>query len=473
MQLSSLKHLSLKKLCDMVDRDLNPELINKLTSLALPLQEVLTHYLLRADERRRTRVKEVCQVQPRFEQVAAYDFKYLEGFKEGLVNKVVLSSSGRYAIIETNNYSDDFPEDGTEPGPWRRYLYVLDLADMGKVLHQETCDFRIKDKIASIVISPLENYYGIIEGPAIHIYDFQSFEKVKSIDSTQLDFYPTALIFSQDDCSIFFMDQNRTIDYKVFTTSTDCENELIEVLGYVPWSCTKLAQHPNYDYLFATGQGQLDIMDIQTGSVLKDFDLDRLDYGTIFFDPYDLCFIAVDTSKSFTCQWDYLTKQPKRVEYKFYDRAWGGKEERKYGTWYELPDAPIVVCGTLPYMVRTIYENRAWKLTLHDIYTGSLESEISVGPAREVDTEEHWFHMMGQESGDLSELDDKSFCIGNGNSAPSAERTVLAINKAGTVVFFINDVLRQGYFLKVEDLNVSLPDLLSIIYADALQKALT
>ena len=461
----------------MVDHNLTPELIHKLTSLDENSQNALTHYLLRSDEQRRARVKEVYQVQPRFEQVALFDFKRLEGFKEGfLVTNMVISSSGEYAIITTDDYksADDFPEEGSERRPTTAYLYVLDLADKGKVLHQDIFVSNREGVIWQLVISPQDNYYAIIVantmGPVIYIYNFKSFEEVKSIGSEQFDFEPATVIFSQDDRAVFFVDLNGSKEYKMMSTSIDPSNEFIKVIGYLPWYCNRLGQHPNYDYLFASGQGRLAILDIQTGTVLKNFELNRLDYGMIFFDPCNLCFVGVDISKSFMCQWDYLTKEPTRIEYAFFDRgAWGGKEERKYGTWYELPKAPLVVCGTLPYVVRTIYENRAWKLTLHDIYTGSLESEIDVGPAREVMTEARWVDMMARDLtdlGDVSELDDTSF------SDMSHKRTVLAMNNEGTAVFFINDVLQQGHLLRVQDFKVSLHDLLAMIYSDRCNKPL-
>ena len=459
----------------MVDHNLTPELIHKLTSLDENSQNALTHYLLRSDERRRARVKEVYQVQPRFEQVATFDFKQLEGFREGfLVTNVVLSSSGMYAIITTNNYTQDVPIEA-ENGPWTTYLYVVDLANKGKIIHNESFYSDSRGTIMRLVISPQDNYYSIIVSHrlmcVLEVYDFSNFEKVKSIrsDRSELaDFEPSTMIFSQDDRSLFFVESKGTKESTVMGVSTDSTNEFKDVIGYVPWYCQSLVQHPDYDYLVATGLLKLAIIDIQTGTVLKSFDLDRLHYGIVFLDPHDLCLIAVDSYRSFICRWDYLRQEPKRIEYEFCAwEDWRGKKERKYSTWYELPTAPLVVCGTLPYLVRTIYKDRAWKLTLHDIYTGSLESEIWVGPARAVDTVEHWFHIMGgREPGDLSELDDQGFCFGNGHSTVPAERIVLSISHGGTAVFFINDALQRAHLIEIQDFKVILHDLLAMIYSD-------
>ena len=169
--MGSLQHHVLKKICKTVDQQLSPELIKKLTQLSPELQEAVCHYVLRADEKRRARYKEVFNLHARIELIktVAFDFTLWD------CNAIALSSKGDRLILGFEDYSDGLT------------IFIVNLSE-NKVIHRASYPDSKLDKL-TIKISVGDFFYAVQDGKSVNVFSFEDFKLLKKLDNVELLFF--------------------------------------------------------------------------------------------------------------------------------------------------------------------------------------------------------------------------------------------------------------------------------------------
>lgn len=424
MEIRSLKHTVLKNLAASVSSDLTPEFITKLCDLPSERQKELTHFILRANEERRAKVKEILKTHARLELFKTFHLDcpecpeysvYSDPNYTNSIKKVAISSSGQFVSLIINSNSglhDRFER-----------LFIVDL-NLNKLLYNERFE-----SLRDFAWSPGEDYFALISyndlslDNEVYLYNVGNFSKalipVKEAN---------IIAFHRHEQDLFLYVCQRAEPFIIATIKRMVINNPDRLDDIVTMPTTNLSDfvvHPDGKCLFACFAGGLSIWEIKSGVCLKYMDYFGGGQNRIFFDPFGLRIVHFHSNDHVVIDWDSLAKERESLHYDLMDSPF-----RKHTATGHCRDT--FVNKEVPFGIKMTKDEVGFdgrNLELFDLYSGVLEDKVFVGKCRwQYEDLEHPLNVEGQ-----------------------------------LVCFFNDQKYRLSIFL-IKDIEISLPLLLLIEY---------
>lgn len=436
MDLKSLRHLSLKKIEQSIEKNLSVDLIKRLNTLPASLQKALCHYLVRSDCRKRALYKEVFNVHACLELIKKINLDCVKPSTDIYLRTKVISylpvafssTAGRIFII--TNDLDDSSKARTS------HLYVLDL-ETGQVLFAQNYERRI----CEIKLSPDGTYF--LVGP--YLYEVATFKLCRNFEDKpykQIFFHPgTPDLFYCDGKNIgtFSLSKENDEGHILFDFNKDVH---IGYLGFCPSDSNILVAAERYGcnvYFYDMKEER---------RLRRKVTFNYTGIGTInsiFFDPYGLSLHIYTPHCFLVCDLDLIKKLDVENAYqsKQYDSDCVLIKKS-----VELEGRRIIAgSATMPYgyalREHSYGEIGPDSLEIYDVYDGTFEAEVEIGRQGYVTIREGLRHKISWKAS-------ASF----------------SLNEPGNCIFLFKEYEQQGYFYEIKDFEISLLPLLLLLYID-------